>query len=113
MEDLEKLEQKQSSSVPAPSTTMTLDKAIEMGEYKPEYLATFPEWHTLTRHIQFEYIRKAIDNRNRHLITQWAEITNVLDFRLKPHLNEALKNLEKQIQELRVDKEKLYFDYSK
>jgi len=113
MEDLEKLEQKQSSSVPAPSTTMTLDKAIEMGEYKPEYLAMFPEWHTLTRHIQFEYIRKAIDNRNRHLITQWAEITNVLDFRLKPHLNEALKNLEKQIQELRVDKEKLYFDYSK
>lgn len=113
MEDLEKLEQKQSSPTSFQASKMTLEKAIEMGEYKPEYLANFPEWHTLTRHIQFEYIRKAIDNRNRHLITQWAEITNVLDFRLKPHLSEALKNIEMQLQELRVDKEKLYLEYSK
>lgn len=91
---------------------MTLQKAIDLGEYKPNYLAQFPEWHTLSRHMQFEYIRKALDNRNRQLITQWAEITNVLDFRLKPHLKKALENIEKQIEDLREEKEKLYVEYS-
>ena len=58
-------------------------------------------------------IRKALDNRNRQLINQWAEITNVLDFRLKPYLNEALRNIEKQLQQLKNDKELLYVEYSK
>jgi hypothetical protein len=102
-----------SSSPKNLSNTLTLDKAIELGEYAPKFLAQFPEWKRFSRHVQFEYIRKAIDNRNRHLITQWAEITNVLDFRLKPHLNEALRNIEKQLQALRDDKERLYFEYSK
>jgi hypothetical protein len=112
MNDFEHFEQQQSASSPPP-VKMTLEKAIELGEYKPEFLASFPEWYTFTRHIQFEYIRKALDNRNRHLITQWAEITNILDFRLKPHLNAALRNIEKQLQELRGDREQLYVEYSK
>jgi hypothetical protein len=113
MEDSEHIEKNQSASSSRPSNNMTLDKAIELGEYNPEFLANYPEWHTFSRHIQFEYIRKAIENRNRQLISQWAEITNVLDFRLKPHLTEALRNIEKQLNELQTDKERLYVEYSK
>jgi hypothetical protein len=92
---------------------MTLQKAIDLGEYDPSYLSTFPEWNTYSRHIQFEYIRKALENRNYHLIKQWAEINNMIDFRLKPEMAEALKNIEKQLKKLQSDKEKLYFEYSK
>ncbi len=92
---------------------LTLKEAIELGEYNPEYLATFAEWQGLSRHIQFQYIREALDNRHRHLITQWAEINNMLDFRLKPHLSEALENIMNQIKKLEKDREKLYLEYSK
>ncbi len=95
------------------SSKMTLQKAIELGEYEPEYLATFPEWHTLSRHVQFQFIRQGIDNRHRHLIVQWAEINNVLDFRLKPELKEALENIQKQLHKLEDDRERLYLEYSK
>ena len=101
------------STPSASSPTMTLQKAVDLGEYSPQFLAQFPEWHTFSRHIQFEYIRKALHNRNRQLITHWAEITNILDFRLKPHLRESLKNIEEQLQNLKQDKEKLYVEYSK
>lgn len=94
-------------------TDLKFDQAIEMGEYNPEFLRQYPEWNTYSRRVQFEYIRKALENRNRHLITQWAEITNMLDFRLKPHLKDALKNIEKQLSDLQEDKEKLYVEYSK
>ncbi|MBU0569507.1 hypothetical protein KKB40_01850, partial [Patescibacteria group bacterium] len=75
-EDIESGE-KISGSKPTSPPTMTLQKAIDMGEYNPEYLATFPEWHSISRHVQFQYIRQALDNRNRHLIVQWAEINNI------------------------------------
>ena len=104
--------EKTSGSKPTKSVGMTLQKAIEMEEYHPEYLATFAEWHTLSRHTQFQHIREALDNRNRHLITQWAEINNMLDFHLKPHLQIALKNIEKQLKKLDSDREKLYLEYS-
>lgn len=94
-------------------SSMTLEKAINMGEYDPKFLETFPEWYSLSRHVQFQYIRQAIDNRHRHLITQWAEVNNVLDFRLKPHLAEALDNIMGQIKELEKDRERLYLEYSK
>ena len=45
----------------------------------PDFLANFPEWHTLSRHVQFQYIRKALDNRHKQLLTQYAELNNVLD----------------------------------
>ena len=63
--------------------------------------------------MQFQYIREALDNRNKHLITQWAEINNMLDFRLKPNLAMALKNIEAQLKKLDKDKERLYLEYSK
>lgn len=92
---------------------LTFSQAIELGEYEPGVLSQYPEWKTFSRHVQFEFIRKAIANRNRHLVKQWAEITNMLDFRLKPHLKEGLKNIEKQLDKLQEDKEKLFVEYSK
>ncbi len=95
------------------TSVMTLRQAIEMGEYDPGYLATFSEWLTLSRHIQFQYIREALDNRHKHLITQWAEVNNMLDFSKKPELSEALENIMQQIKKLEKDREKLYLEYSK
>ncbi len=94
------------------SSKMTLQKAVELGEYDPEYLSTFPEWHTLSRHVQFQFIREGLDNRRKQLVVQWAEVNNVLDFRLKPELKEALVNIKKQLDRLEVDREKLYLEYS-
>lgn len=105
-------ERNNSSPSQGAPTKFTLQKAVEFGEYRPDFLAQFPEWHTLTRHIQFEFIRKALENRNRQLVVHWAEIVNVLDFRLKPHLSEALKNIENQLEVLKQDKEDLYVEYS-
>lgn len=92
---------------------MTLEKAIEMGEYEPSYLSTFPEWHQLTKYLQFQYIRRGVENRRRHLRVQWAEINNVLNFSLKPHLKEALRNIEIQLKELDRNEERLYLEYTK
>lgn len=96
----------------AVTPSMTLPQAVQMGEYKPDFLATFPEWHKFSPHVQLQYIRQAIDNRKHQLLTQWAEINNVLDFRLKPELKKALKNIESQMSELERDREKIYLDYS-
>ncbi len=111
-EDLENGEKTVSSSLPQ-SKNMTLKEAIELGEYNPEFLANFPEWHTFSRHVQFEYIRKALDNRNRQLLVQWAEINNTIDFRLKPQMAEALENIQKQMKKLDAERDRLYFEYSK
>lgn len=111
-EDVEGGEKLKGGSKPL-APKMTLSQAIEMGEYNPGFLATFPEWSSYSRHIQFQYIRRALDNRNKHLLMQWAEINNMLDFRLKPHLADALKNIEKQMKKLDADREELYFEYSK
>lgn len=100
------------SSKPVKASKMTLQKAIELGEYNPDYLSTFPEWLTLSRHIQFQYIRDAIENRRRHLVVQYAEINNILDFSKKPHLKEALKNIEIQLHKVEEDREKLFVEYS-
>lgn len=104
-----------SSSKPRSSSSplITLTKAIELGEYDPEYLSQFDDWKKLSRHSQFELIRKAIENRLRQLIGQYAEINNVLDFSKKPHLQEALKNIDDQRRKVLQDKEDLYLEYSR
>lgn len=94
------------------SPSMTFEKAIELGEYHPDYLSGFPVWHTLTRFMQFEFITQALVNRRKQLLRQWMEINRANDFRLKPHLVEASKNIEKQLEVLREEKEKLYAEYS-
>ena|SRR3990172_7966576 len=95
------------------ASKMTLQKAVDMGEYDPQFLATFPEWHELSRHVQFQYIRQGLDNRQKQLVLQYAEINNVLDLRLKPHLKEALQNVHKQLKKLDAEREELYLEYSK
>lgn len=92
---------------------ITLQKAIDLGEYDPDYLSRFSEWHELSKHIRFQYIKTAIENRHKQLITQYAEINNILDFSKKPHLTEALQNVEKQLQILELDRERLFVEYSK
>lgn len=93
--------------------TMTLQKAVDMGEYDPSFLANFAEWHSLTKFMQWRYVSEAIRNRKRFLLLQWAEINNALDFRLKPELNQALKNIEKQQKDMAEKEEKLQLEFSK
>ena len=112
-EDLEGGEKTTGKASTPPPKNMTLERAIELGEYNPDFLATFPEWHTLSRHVQFQYIRKALDNRNKQLLLSWAEINNTIDFSLKPQMAEALKNIQKQMKKLDDDRDSLYFEYSK
>lgn len=111
-ENMEKGEQAPTNTPTSSSKNMTLKEAIELGEYKPEFLATFPEWHTFSRHVQFQHIRQALDNRNKQLLVQWAEINNTIDFRIKPQMAEALKNIQKQMKKLDTDRDKLYYEYS-
>jgi len=92
---------------------LTLEKAVELGEYDPDFLANFPEWHKLNRHIQFQYIRQALENRRKQLLTQYAELNNVLDLRNKPDVWKAIGNIEKQLRHLLEEKERLFIEYSK
>jgi len=94
-------------------SVLSFSKAIKMGEYYPEFLATYPEWHKYSRHVQFEYIQKAIKNRKEQLTRQWAEVNNILDFSKKPHLKEVLKNITKQLEAVEEDRESLFLKYSK
>lgn len=107
------MENKTSSAAPAASANMTLQKAVDLGEYDPDYLATFSEWHTYSRNIQWQMIKKALENRERQLVVQWAEINNVIDFSKKPHLKEALRNIEQQRKKVLADKEDLMLEYSR
>lgn len=100
------------SSPPSKKSNLTLQQAIEFGEYDPKYLENFAEWHTLSAHIQWQLIRKALDIRQRQLITQYAELHNVLNYSKKPQVQSAVKNMEKQLASLAQDKEKLYIEYS-
>jgi hypothetical protein len=97
----------------AKGTKMSLQKAIDMGEYNPAYLSTFPEWQELSPHIRFQFIKTAIENRRRQLVMQYADICNVLDFRLKPELKETLDNIHKQLKKLDSDFEKISMEYFK
>lgn len=112
MDEFEPQEQNLSSDSLPNKSKITLQQAIDFGEYDPKSLANFTEWHTLSTHIQWQLIRKALDIRQRQLITQYAELNNVLYFSKKPHIHEACKSVEKQLKKLADDKEKLYIEYS-
>jgi hypothetical protein len=92
--------------------SMTLQKAVDMGEYKPEYLSSFPEWHTLSKHVQFQFIKQGLENRRHQLLQQYGRISNVIDFRLKPELKGVLNNIDKQLEMVEKDFEKLSKTYS-
>jgi len=90
----------------------TLEQAIEAGEYHPEILKAFKEWSELSSIMQFHLIRKACDIRYRDLISQYAEVSNVLDFSKKPHLKTVLDNIQRSIKLLEDEKEQLYVEYT-
>jgi hypothetical protein len=113
MDENNESEQGMGGKPPATTSRITLEKAIELGEYNPDYLANFPEWHTLSRHIQFQYIKKALENRHHQLLAQYAELHNVLDLRNKPEIWEAIHNMEKQLHHILEEKERLFAEYSK
>lgn len=113
MEDQESIEKIKRGKPIQSNQKMTLQKAVDFGEYNPKYLSTFPEWQTLSKHIQFHFIKTAIDNRRKQLVLQYAEINNVLDFRLKTELKEVLNNINKQLKVLDNDFEKFSMEYFK
>ncbi len=39
----------QPSPPPATGVFLTLQKAIDLGQFDPDYLSRFPEWHELPR----------------------------------------------------------------
>lgn len=109
----EDLEASQPSGAPIQATSgITLEKAIDMGEYDPDFLATFPEWLSLSRHVQWVMIRQGLKNRTVQLRVNWAEVVNQPDFSKKPYLKVALRNIEGQLKKLQTDEEKLQVEYS-
>lgn len=100
-------------SKPQKTTSMTLEKAVEMGEYDPNFLSTFPEWAGFSEYIRWNYIRQAIHNRRRFLMQNWAETNNVLDLRLKPEMKQVLDRINDQIVALNQAEEKLRVEYIK
>jgi hypothetical protein len=112
MDEVEPKEQNLASGAPAKKSNLTLNQAINFGEYDPKVLANFAEWHSLSTHIQWQLIRKALDVRQRQLISQYAELNNVLNFSKKPHIHKACKSVEKQLKNLARDREELYTEYS-
>ena len=45
-------------------------------------------------------------------MTQWAEVNNAIDFRLKAGMQQTKKNIEKQLDDLENDREELYVKFS-
>lgn len=91
---------------------ISFEKAIELGEYSPQFLSQYPEWKQMSRHVQYQFIKQALDNRHKQLRRQWADLNNQLDYRLKPHLAEAKKKVEQAMQELNVEEEQIMVEYA-
>lgn len=91
---------------------LTLSELIDLGEYDIEKLSEYEEWQEFSPYIQLQYITKAIDNRRKKLTQQLAQLYNVLDYRLKPEVQEAVKNLHKSLKNLEDDKERIFIEFS-
>lgn len=92
---------------------MTFEEAIQMGEYKPDYLARFPEWGKMSHHVQWEYISKALANRKTQLMHKWSETINFMDQSEIPDLKKKIADsIFEQIRKLAEEKERLYYEYS-
>lgn len=105
--DQENFETQKQTPKPANHTTLTLQKAVDLGEYDPEFLATFAEWHDLTPHLQWQLVRKGLINRRQSLTINWAEIANQPDYSKKPHLKPIQESIQKQLHKLQEDEEYL------
>lgn len=91
---------------------LSFQEAINMGEYKPDILSKYSEWEGLSPYSQLQYIKQGLDNRKKNLTLQMAELYNVLDFRMKPDLKDAIKNIHDHLNKIEDDREKYYSEYS-
>lgn len=91
---------------------LSLREAISLGEYRPEFLAKFTEWENLSVPVQFEFIRQALENRHKQLITYYAQLNNVLNLSKKPEVQEAMKKIETALKNYEKDREQLYVEYA-
>lgn len=108
------LSEREPKSKPRKSTSkMTLEKAVEMGEYDPNFLSTFPEWAGFSNNIRWHYVRDAIQNRRHFLMINWAETNNVLDFRLKPEMKAVVDKINNQLKLLNDEEERLRLEFIK
>lgn len=99
---------------PKPGAPLSLREVIDLGEYKPELLSQYPEWEKLSNYARFQLITRGLENRRRQLFKKWSEVVNFINDSDNPELqHEAKENIERQLKELRVDKERLYSEYSK
>lgn len=104
---IEQNEKTSASNSPSLPTNMTLQKAVDLGEYDPDYLSTFPDWHEITPHLQWRMVHQAIKNRRTSLMVNWAEVANQPNYSKKPHLKPIQESIEKQLRQLQEDEEKL------
>lgn len=96
------------------SSSISLQDAIKLGEYKPEVLSGYPEWQRLSKYAQWELISQAVEHRRRQLMNKWAETDNFANFSNDPNLKQKTReNIQEQLRKLGEDKEKLYLEYSK
>lgn len=90
---------------------LTLQKAVELGEYDPQVLAQFDEWQMLSAHAQLQLIDKGLDNCERQLGRQWAKISSLVGSNQDTPLANVLMNIEHQLQQLKKDRERLYTQF--
>ncbi len=93
--------------------SISLKDVISLGEFEPEVLAKYPEWEKLSNYVQFELIRQGLENRRKQLFKKWSEVVNFIGDFPNANRQETKENLERQLQTLRADKERLYNEYSK
>lgn len=99
---------------PKTAAPLSLREVIDLGEYDPELLSKYPEWEKLSNYARFQLITRGLENRRRQLFRKWSEIVNFINDSDNPTLQEEAKeNIERQLKNLRVDKERLYNEYSK
>ena len=91
---------------------MTFVEAIQMGEYQPQFLSQYPEWQTMSKHVQLEYISKAIDIRKRQLVKKWGEIINMMDENAIPEMKQKMVDqVFAQMKKLSEERERIYYEY--
>ncbi len=96
----------------ATNRLISFKESIELGKYEVEYLQAYKEWQELDRHLQYQYIVQAITNKRRQLRLQWAKLANQPNFSKKPFLADAQKKVERALEELEKDEERLMVEFA-
>ncbi len=98
--------------MPTNQRLISFKESIELGKYQTEYLEQYKEWQELDRHLQYQYIVQAIINKRRQSRLQWARLANQPNFSKKPYLTDAQRKVERALQDLEDDEERLMVEYA-